>query len=166
MGLSFRGEFDQKVDGKGRMSIPSDFRAVLADGDPRCPENPNPRLVVLHGPHLKDCLHVYTIEAMEEIEEGIKRLPRGSAERKRAARFILGKSWETEVDKDGRIVLPQRLRQQIGLDGLATMAAMGDYFEVWNETTYKEVEAAEAAEMDEFDGDFDPLSLIDPPGGA
>ena len=63
-------------------------------------------------------------------------------------------------------MLPQRLRQQIGLDGLATMAAMGDYFEVWNEATYKEVEAAEAAEMEEFDGDFDPLSLIDPPGAV
>ncbi|PVA07003.1 division/cell wall cluster transcriptional repressor MraZ [Thalassorhabdomicrobium marinisediminis] len=167
MGLSFRGEFNQKVDGKGRMSIPADFRAVLADGDPRCPENPLPRMVVLHGPHLKNCLHAYTIEAMEEIEEGIKRLPRGSDARKRASRMILGKSWDTEVDKDGRIVLPQRLRQQIGLTGEATMAAMGDYFEIWNAETYAEVEAAEAAALlEEFDGDFDPLSLIDPPGGA
>ncbi|MEL6957487.1 MAG: division/cell wall cluster transcriptional repressor MraZ [Pseudomonadota bacterium] len=164
MGLSFRGEFNQKVDGKGRMSIPADFRAVLSDGDPRCPENPLPRMVVLHGPHLKDCLHAYTIEAMQEIEDGIKRLPRGSAERKRASRMILSKSWETEVDKDGRIVLPQRLRQQIGLEGEAVMAAMGDFFEIWNAETYERVEAAELAEMDDVDGDFDPLSLIDPPG--
>jgi len=148
VGLSFRGEFNQKVDGKGRMSIPADFRAVLADGDPRCPENPLPRMVVLHGPHLKNCLHAYTIEAMEEIEEGIKALPRGSEARKRASRM-------------------QRLRQQIGLTGEATMAAMGDFFEIWSAETYAEVEAAEAAAMEEeFDGDFDPLSLIDPPGGA
>lgn len=148
------------------MSIPADFRAVLSDGDPRCPETPLPRMVVLHGPHLKNCLHVYTIEAMEEIEAGIKALPRGSDARKRASRMILGKSWDTEVDKDGRIVLPQRLRQQIGLTAEATMAAMGDYFEIWNAETYAEVEAAEAAAILEgFDGDFDPLSLIDPPGG-
>jgi MraZ protein len=162
--LSFRGEFNQKVDGKGRMSIPADFRAVLADGDSRCPENPLPRMVVLHGPHLKNFLQAYTIEAMEEIEEGIKALPRGSAKRKRAAKFILSKSWETEIDKDGRIVLPQRLRQQIGLEGEATMSAMGDHFEIWNAETYAEVEAAELAEMDDIDEEFDPLSLIDPPG--
>ncbi len=165
MGLSFRGEFNQKVDGKGRMSIPADFRSVLADGDPRCPENPLPRMVVLHGPHLKNFLQAYTIEAMQEIEEGIQRLPRGSADRKRASRMILSKSWETEVDKDGRIVLPQRLRQQIGMQGEAVMSAMGDHFEIWNAETYAAVEAAELAEMDDFDGDFDPLSLISPPGG-
>jgi len=158
VGLSFRGEFDQKVDKKGRMSIPSDFRAVLTDGDPRCPENPLARLVVLHGPHIKDCLHVYTIEAMEEIEEGIKRLPRGSVERKKASRKILGKSWETEVDKDGRIVLPQRLREQIGLDGLATMTAMGDYFELWDATTYERFE-----EEDDDDDDVDPLTYLEAP---
>jgi MraZ protein len=164
VGLSFRGEFNQKVDGKGRMSIPADFRVVLTDGDPRCPETPLPRMVVLHGKHLKNCLHAYTIEAMEEIEAGIKALPRGSEARKRASRMILGKSWDTEVDKDGRIVLPQRLRQQIGLTGEATMAAMGDYFEIWNAETYAETEAAEAVAMDaEFDGDFDPLTLIYPP---
>lgn len=167
MGLSFRGEFNQKVDSKGRMSIPADFRSVLADGDPRCPENPLPRLVVLHGPHLQNCLHAYTIEAMEEIEDGIKSLPRGSEARKRASRMILGKSWDTEVDKDGRIVLPQRLRQQIGLEGEATMAAMGDYFEIWNADTFAEVEAAEAAALLIEEGsDFDPLSLIYPSDGA
>lgn len=158
MGLSFRGEFNQKVDGKGRMSIPADFRAVLADGDPRCPENPLPRLVILHGPHIKDCLHAYTIEAMQEIEEGIKRLPRGSVDRKKASRKILGKSWETEVDKDGRIVLPRRLREQIGLGALSTMTAMGDYFELWDAATYERFEAE-----DDGDDDIDPLIFIDTP---
>ncbi len=167
MTLSFRGEFHQKVDSKGRMSIPADFRAVLADGDPRCPEVSLPRIVVLHGPHLKNCLHAYTIDAMAEIEEGIRRLPRGSVERRRASRMILGKSWSTEIDKDGRIVLPQRLRQQIGLEGEAVMAAMGDYFEIWNAQTYDDLESAETeAWLDEMPEDFDPLTLIDPPGGA
>ncbi len=164
MVLSFRGEFNQKVDGKGRMSIPADFRVVLADGDPRCPEGLLPRMVVLHGPHLRNCLHVYTIDAMAEIEAGIRRLPRGSTERKRASRMILGKSWDTDVDKDGRIVLPQRLRQQIGLEGEAVMVAMGDYFEIWNARTYEVVEAAETEEwLEEQPDDFDPLTLISLP---
>ena len=167
MVLSFRGEFNPKVDSKGRVSIPADFRAVLSDGDPRCPENALPRMVVLHGPHLKNCLHAYTIDAMAEIEAGIRRLPRGSVERKQASRLILGKSWDTEVDKDGRIVLPQSLRQQIGLEGDATMIAMGDYFEIWNKNTFEAVEAAETqAWLGEQVEDFDPLTLINPPGEA
>jgi len=160
VGLSFRGEFNQKVDGKGRMSIPSDFRRVLEDGDPNFPENPNPRLVLLYGPHLKDCLHVYTIDEMAKIEDGIKRLPRGSAERRKASRMILGKSWETEVDRDGRIVLPKDRRAQIELGAEATMVAMGDYFELWDRATYDRVEA-EAMATEDLPDDFDPLTLLD-----
>ncbi len=165
MGLSFRGEFTQRVDGKGRMSIPADFRRVLEDGDPRYPENPLPRMVVLYGPHLRNCLHAYSIDAMAEIEAGIQALPRGSAARKQASRMILGKSWETEVDRDGRIVLPIARRQQIGLEGEAVMVAMGDYFEIWNAATYAAQEQAEAeAFLSEMPEDFDPLSLLD--GGS
>lgn len=167
MTSSFLGEYSQKVDGKGRMSIPSDFRAVLAEGDPNCPENPLPRVVVLYGEHLENCLHAYTVEAMAEIEEGIKKLPRGSVQRKRASRLILSKAWRSEIDKDGRIVLPQWLRQRIGLEGEAKMVAMGDYFEIWNADTYNDMDGAEIeAWLAEQGADFDPLSLIDPPGEA
>ena len=145
------------------MSIPADFRRVLETGDPDFPEkNPNPRMVVLYGPHLKDCLHVYTIDDMADIEAGIKALPRGSQARKRASQMILSKSWETEVDRDGRIVLPKDRRAQIGLDGLSTMVAMGDYFEIWNADTYSAKEGAEiAAYLDEMPEGFDPLTLLD-----
>ncbi len=167
MSLSFRGEFNQKVDGKGRMSIPADFRRVLEAGDPKLPENANPRMVVLYGPHLKNCLHAYTIDAMREIEEDIKKLPRGGQARKQAARLILGKSWETEIDKDGRIVLPKERREQIDLTGESVMVAAGDYFEIWNADTYRAVEAAETdAFLAEMPEDFDPLSLLDGDGGA
>ena len=166
MGLSFTGEFNQKVDGKGRVSIPADFRRVLEAGDPAFPENPNPRMVVLYGKHLKNCLHVYTIEAMAEIEADIKALPRGSAARKQASRLILGKAWTTEIDRDGRIVLPKERREQIAVEGEATMAAMGDYFEIWNRATYEATEAAETdAFLREMPEDFDPLSLLNGSGG-
>ncbi len=165
MGLSFRGEFNQKVDSKGRMSIPADFRRVLESGDPNFSESPLPRMVVLYGPHLKNCLHAYTIEAMAEIEAGIQKLPRGSDARKKASRLILGKSWETEVDRDGRIVLPKERREQIGLSEEAVMVAMGDYFEIWNADTFSAEEAAEIEDfLSEMPDDFDPLSLI--PGGG
>ena len=164
MGPGFRGEFNQKVDGKGRMSIPADFRHVLEAGDPKCPEHPTPRLVMLYGPHLKHCLHVYTIEAMAEIEAGIQRLPRGSLERRRASALILSKSWETEVDRDGRIVLPKDRRAQIDMPtggGDLKLVAMGDYFEMWKAETYEREVGADLAEfLDAQDSDFDPLTLL------
>jgi MraZ protein len=164
VGLSFRGEFDQKVDGKGRMSIPADFRRVLEAGDPDFPEkNANARMVVLYGPHLKNYLQAYTIDDMTEIEAGIRALPRGSDARKQASRMVLGKSWETEVDRDGRIVLPKDRRAQIALDGMSTMVAMGDHFEIWNAQTYSAQEEAESqAYLAKMPDNFDPLSLLDP----
>ncbi|WP_412563521.1 division/cell wall cluster transcriptional repressor MraZ [Thalassobius sp. MITS945101] len=166
MGLSFRGEFNQKVDGKGRMSIPADFRRVLESGDPAHPDNPSPRMVVLYGPHLKNKLQAYTIEAMAEIEADIKAMPRGSKKRQMASRMILGKSWETEIDRDGRIVLPKERRAQIELDGEAVMVAMGDHFEIWNAATYDDVENAEIeAFLEDMPDDFDPLTLLDDAGG-
>lgn len=144
------------------MSIPADFRRVLEDGDPRCPENPNPRLVVLYGPHLRNRLQAYTIDGMAEIEKQIESLPRGSRQRKMASFTILAKSWETEVDKDGRIVLPIARRRQIGLEGEATFVAMGDHFEIWNAQSYAESAAAEVeAWLAEQGEDFDPMSLLD-----
>ena len=146
------------------MSIPADYRRVLEAGDPAHPDNPNPRLVLLYGPHLKGCLHVYTIDAMAEIEAGINRMKRGTREKDRVAKMILGKSWETEIDRDGRIVLPKERREQISLDeeDEVMMIALGDHFEIWKKSTYEQQEAAEMeAFLSEQDDDFDPLSMID-----
>jgi len=150
------------------MSIPADFRRVLEAGDPEYPEKrANPRMVVLYGPHLKNCLQAYAIDDMADIEAGIRALPRGSVDRKRASRMILGKSWETEVDRDGRIVLPKDRRAQINLADEAVMAAMGDHFEIWNATTYAAEESAESEDyLADLPEGFDPLSLIDGAGGV
>lgn len=157
---SFRGEFNQKVDGKGRMSIPSDFRDVLADGDPKCPQNPLPRMVVLYGPHLKNRhLQVFTVSEMERLEDGIRQMPRG-ANRNRISRILLGHSWDAEIDREGRVVLPQRLRKQINLEDEAKMVAMGDHFEVWSSRTYadEEEETNEwIRKRQEQDEEYDPF---------
>lgn len=160
MARYFRGEFNQKVDSKGRMSIPAQFRRVLEEGDPDFPENPNPRLVMLYGDHLNGFLEVYTIEEMAKIEASISRMKRGSPERQAANRMIMGKSWETEVDRDGRIVLPKERREQIGLEGECTMIAMGENFEIWSKATYEKVVSEEIKGYLE-DENFNPMSLLD-----
>lgn len=161
MGLSFIGEFSQKVDGKGRMSIPADYRRVLEAGDPDHHEKSLPDMVVLYGPHLKNCLHVYTIAAMAEIAANIEALPRGSERRKMSSRLILGHAWKTEIDRDGRIVLPKERREQIGLVEEVKMIAMGDYFEIWSAETYRaEADAEVQSFLAQKPEDFDAMSLI------
>jgi MraZ protein len=164
---TFRGAFPQKVDSKGRVSIPADFRRVLELGDPAFAQTQTPRLVLLYGPHLKNCLHVYTIDAMAQIERDINALPRGSVQRKMASRMILSNSWETTVDRDGRIVLPKERRLQINLGAEAYMAAMGDYFEIWDSAAYAaDADAEVQAFLDAQEDGFDPLSLTNFSGGA
>lgn len=145
------------------MSIPSKLRSTLVEGDPQCPEqNANPRIVILYGPHLKESLQAYTIDAMSEIEAQIAKLPRGSVKRKRAARMILAKSWETEVDRDGRIVLSKELREKIGLGSEAVMVSMGEYFEIWDAEHYRATEAVDDEAFLEEQGDgFDPMSYLE-----
>jgi MraZ protein len=158
----FRGEFHQKVDTKGRMSIPASFRRVLEAGDPEWTDGLNPQLVVLYGDHLNDSLHVYTITAFMEIEDDILALPRGSDERRYLSRTILGQSLTTDVDKDGRLVLPKKQRDKIGLEGEVFFTAAGDHFQIWRPETYETVEAGVVPEvLKDKPEDFDPLILLD-----
>lgn len=161
---SFLGEFSQKIDAKGRMSIPSDFRTVLDDGDVDRPSDKTTRLFLQYGPHLKGYMQAYTPDAMAEIIADVKRLPRGSDDLKWASKFILGKSQQIEIDKDGRIVMPKERREKIGLadkGGMIFMIGLGDYFEIWNKETYDAVEGAEAEAYLEAQGHgFDPMSLL------
>jgi len=149
------------------MSIPADFRRVLERGDPEWTDGLNPKLVILYGDHLTHSLHAYTIDAFCEIEDDILALQRGSDDRKRLSKTILGQSLTTEVDKDGRLVLPIRHRKKIGLDDDAYFLAAGDHFEIWNAETFdaKEGQATVKWLADKPD-DFDPLILLDQAKGS
>ena len=84
----FRGEFHQKVDGKGRVSIPADFRRVLETGDPTWSDGKAPEFVVVYGDHRRAYLECYTIDAANEVDAQIGNLPRGSIERRMLERLF------------------------------------------------------------------------------
>lgn len=164
----FRGEYVQKLDGKGRMSVPAEFRRALEQGDPDWTDGLNPRLVVLYGDHLKDSLHVYTLSEFAKIEAGILALPRGSENRRQLSRLILGQSLSTEVDKDGRVIIPIRQRNKIGLEeGEVYFSGAGDHFEIWRAETFSETEGkSTSAWLSGKPDNFDPLILLDPDSGG
>ncbi|WP_208347786.1 division/cell wall cluster transcriptional repressor MraZ [Pseudaestuariivita rosea] len=158
----FRGESHHKVDSKGRVSIPALFRRVLQAGDPEWVEGRQPQLVIVYGDHRKKRLDCYTMEAFYEIEDEIMSLPRGSMERKILTQTMLGPSLTTEVDRDGRLVLPIKQREKIGLTSEAFFISAGDHFQIWNPDTYEAEEKTDTeAWLDNQPEDFDPLILLD-----
>ncbi len=158
----FRGEGHHKVDGKGRVSIPAHFRRVLEASDPNWSEGKAPEFVIVYGDHRREFLECFTIDAANEVDAKIDALPRGSTKRRLLETLFNGQSMLTSVDDTGRIVLPAKLRQKIGIEGEAYFIATGDTFQVWNPQTYEDVQSVKtAALLDEMPDDFDVLSLLD-----
>ena len=162
MARRFRGEHHQKVDNKGRVSIPAQFRRVLEAADPNWKTGEAPEFVIVYGDHRRNYLECYTIEAIEEVDDQIAEMPRGSVERRMLERLINGQSQQTTVDETGRLVLPAKLRNKIDLEGEAFFIATGDTFQIWKPETYEAEELAKTeAWLEDFPEDFDPLTLLD-----
>lgn len=167
MELSFTGTFDQKVDSKGRMSIPAGLRRVLEAGDPQFASTGLARMMVVYGPHLSGHLQAYTITEFNRIATKIRKMKRGSVEQRRTARLILGHSELAEVDRDGRVVLHRDRRAQIGLEGWVSYVGLGAYFEIWNKADTESAMDDIDSWLEDMGPDFDPLMLLpdDEPDG-
>ncbi|MFY9210765.1 MAG: division/cell wall cluster transcriptional repressor MraZ [Aestuariivita sp.] len=166
MAKRFRGESRHKVDSKGRVSIPASFRRVLEASDPNWESGKFPELVIVYGDHRRAYLECYTMQAIEEVDEKIDRLPRGAVERKMLQTLFQGQSLPTSVDETGRLVLPAKLRAKIGLEDEAFFIAAGDTFQIWRPETFEAVELARTeAWLDELPDDVDPLIFLDGVGG-
>ncbi len=144
------------------MSIPASFRRVLEANDPNWQNGGTPELVIVYGDHRRNYLECYTMAAIEEVDDKIDALPRGSMERKMLQRLFHGQSHPTTVDETGRLVLPAKLRGKIDLNGEAFFIAAGDTFQIWKPETYETEEKAREEEwLDELPDDFDPLEFLD-----
>jgi MraZ protein len=165
-GTSFTGEERAKVDGKGRMSIPAEFRKVLMAGDPERVEGGAYRLQLNYGDHLGHRLEVRTVEAHEAIARRIADWePQDEdeeAEKDAAAHFMLTQSQSIEVDRDGRIVLPARFRARLGLsEGEVAFAGKGGWFEIWAAETYEvEVQARHREFLASKPKNYNPLTAL------
>ncbi|SEL18643.1 MraZ protein [Roseivivax marinus] len=162
--LRFRGESTNKVDGKGRVSIPPSYRRVLEAGDPdwAAGAETGPSLVIVYGDHRSKCLECYTIEEFEAVEDRISRMKRGSQKRRVLERLFSSQSMTTTIDNTGRIVLTQKLREKLGISGEIQFASNVDTFQMWEPQTYREEELSKTeAFLESMPDDFDPLELLD-----
>lgn len=157
----FRGEGDQKVDQKGRVSIPAHFRRVIERGDPDFEAGQRPNFIIVYGDQTQRWLECYTLSAMRSIDRRITKLAKGSVPRKALERKFFQHAVPAQLDDEGRVVLPANLREKLGLNDRAYFMAAGDHFKLWNLDTYRAEEADGIdAWVAEQGPDFDIDSLL------
>ncbi|WP_347268279.1 division/cell wall cluster transcriptional repressor MraZ [Paracoccus sp. (in: a-proteobacteria)] len=163
MARQFRGSEEVKVDAKGRVSIPAKFRRVFEGSDPDWEAGRRARLIIVYGTLDWQHLQLFTVDAMEDIDQGIARLPRGSAERNLLESIYQGHAEDAEIDADGRLVLPQKLREKIGLSDAAFFISAGDSLKLWEPAAFAGEARRIEALVPEFKPGADPLSLLGTP---
>ena len=115
----FMGRYNHTIDPKGRLSIPSKYREILGD-----------EYVVSKG--MDGCLFVYANDAWKAFEEKLASLPLINREARQFARFFLSGAQYVTVDKQGRILMPQDLREFAGLEKDVVLAGAGGRIEIWS----------------------------------
>lgn len=143
MARRFRGESTCKVDQKGRINLPPQFRRTVEEGDPGYTAGSRPSLLLVYGDDSFTHVIGYTQLAMEALERRITRMKSSDLKRQMAAQF-LGRVQEVEVDADGRILLGPKVRERLGTPEEVYLLANGDTFRIWNPDTYARTEAKAA----------------------
>lgn len=129
----FASRFDNKIDAKGRVSIPAPFRAVLAQ------ESVDE---IFCYPHLdRPALEAGGSRLVEKIKGILEDFPIDSPERDEIATAYFGESEKIKIDPDGRAVLPKRLRDHAGITDVAVFVGLGDKFQVWEPVAYEKFRA-------------------------
>ncbi|MCB0340524.1 MAG: division/cell wall cluster transcriptional repressor MraZ, partial [Bdellovibrionales bacterium] len=141
---SFRGNFVHTLDEKGRISLPSDFRAIL---ETRAEES-----VVLTN-YISDgsrCLEGFGIGAWAAFEEKLRKKSRFDAKIQKLENFYLSRAAQCPLDKSGRILVPTHLRSYAGFDREVTFTSSIHGFRMWNKKVWDVVFAqAEQALMED-----------------
>lgn len=119
----FIGEYRHTVDDKGRLAIPTKFRETLALG-----------AVVTKG--LDGCLFVYTAAEWEKLANKIATLPISHANTRSFSRLMLAGAMDVAIDKQGRVVLPDYLRQYAQIEKKVVISGLYNRLEIWDEASW------------------------------
>ena len=114
----FTGEYRHTVDDKGRLAVPSKFRAQLDAG-----------LVVSRW--LESCLAIHTRASWDALAEKVATLPITDANARLFERFIFAGAVESTLDGQGRVLIPGYLRDMAGLASDAVVVGTRDHAEIW-----------------------------------
>jgi MraZ protein len=122
----FLGEFGHNIDDKGRLTIPAKFRDELEGG-----------LVITRG--LDGCLWAYPRFEWEKLAQKISQMPTTSQAARNFARFMFSSAFDSIPDRQGRVIIPQNLRDYAGIQNETTVIGVMNRVEIWQPTTWNEV---------------------------
>lgn len=120
----FLGEYLHTFDSKNRISLPSKFRRSLGRV-----------VVVTRG--LDRCLYVFSRKSWEKEARVYAAGASGNAARRGLARLFLAGSFEAEVDRTGRVLIPENLKSFASIKEKAVIAGVAERVEIWEEKAWK-----------------------------
>lgn len=115
----FMGEYQHTIDDKGRMIVPAKFRDTLGQ-----------TFIVTRG--LDNCLFVYPTKEWSVLEQKLKALPLMKSDARAFTRFFFSGATECELDKQGRVNIPNNLREHARLDKDCIVIGVSNRVEVWS----------------------------------
>ena len=124
----FRGVQHINMDAKGRLAMPARQREPL--------QSESAGRVVITIDTQSSCLAIYTLPEWERIEKEIQDLPALKPAVKRFQRLMLGYATDLELDGNGRMLLPQPLREYARLDKKLVLVGQGNKLELWSEALW------------------------------
>ena len=118
------GEFEHSLDAKGRLIMPAKLREDIGE-----------KFVVTKG--LDGCLFAFSISEWTNFEEKLKSLPLSNKNSREFTRFFLSGATECEIDKQGRFLIPNNLRDAANLVKEVIIIGVGTRIEIWDKNKWK-----------------------------
>ena len=121
----FMGEYNHIIDAKGRLIITARFRELLGE-----------EFILTKG--LDGCLSIYPMDAWEAFETKLRALPLTNKNARTFTRFFVAGATNCELDRQGRILVPQTLREFAGLEKEVVLTGNLDRIEIWSKEKWSE----------------------------
>lgn len=138
----FFGQHENKIDAKGRMSIPAEFRKRLDSGDPHRETGAYPRLHLVIGGPRRAYVEGMAIDQILNIRTQIMRFRKADKRRQDLEKLYFQNAVQLAVDETGRIVVPPVIRKKLDLTDRALILGRGETFEIWKPETYEASDSA------------------------
>ena len=120
----FIGEYQHTIDNKGRISVPAKFREELGE-----------HFIITKG--LDNCLFIYSMEEWKILENKLKTLPLTNKDARAFVRFFFAGASECDLDNQGRIRIPNNLREHASLEKETVMIGVATRIEVWSQEQWE-----------------------------
>ena len=131
------GEYEHSVDAKGRVIMPAKLREDIGE-----------KFIVTKG--LDGCLFAYSKTEWSNFEEKLKTLPLTNKNARDFVRFFLSGAVECEIDKQGRFLIPNNLREYATLEKEINIIGVGTRIEIWNRESWKKYSSSENISADDI----------------